>query len=145
MAVPLSAHRRVTNGRGFDLPILETWFVLARRPFPLVIPHLCQYCLCTSGICLPQSPQRTQSVWRVIHHPANAILQNLDVENDVGFSRSVISALSAFSAVNTYHQRRAGDGRILYHNQVEALSMVTLAARLGRAFAYAPKPNPNGS
>ncbi|HEC33662.1 MAG TPA: hypothetical protein ENI37_02975 [Chloroflexi bacterium] len=85
-----------------------------------------------NGICLPQSPQRTQSVWKVIHHPANAILQNLDVENDVGFSRSVISALSAFSAVNTYNERY---GQAFAHRggrRVEAVFPFSLCSlRLG--------------
>ncbi|MBC8521683.1 MAG: hypothetical protein H8D26_06815 [Methanomicrobia archaeon] len=60
----------------------------------------------------PLSPQRTRRVRKIIHPPANAVLQNLDneVDQQIFLSFFVISALSAFSAVNKYKTLNAEEG-----------------------------------
>ncbi|HEC36015.1 MAG TPA: hypothetical protein ENI39_05715 [Anaerolineae bacterium] len=118
------------NGRGFDLPILGTRFILARRPFPLATtPHL---------DLLPPS----RRLWRE-RLPSRA-LGTLEREV-LGVCRGQADVPGGVIPCVYRDYLRTGDAReiprILYHNQVDVLSMVTLAARLGRAFA-APQAEP---
>jgi uncharacterized protein YprB with RNaseH-like and TPR domain len=112
------------NGRAFDVPILENRFVLARVPSPTsVLPHL---------DLLP--PAR-----RLWHHgqPSCALgaleCAVLDVRRE---QDDVPSGIIPFLYRDYL---RTGDARemkrVLYHNGIDILSMVTLAVRLCRAFA----------
>ncbi|HIE39501.1 MAG TPA: hypothetical protein EYH30_02365 [Anaerolineales bacterium] len=112
------------NGRGFDLPILETRFILARRPFPLAtIPHL--------DLLGP-----ARRLWRG-RLPSCALGA---LEREVLRVRRDQADVPGGLIPYVYRDYlRTGDARemtgVLYHNQVDVLSMVTLATRLGRAFA----------
>ncbi len=112
------------NGRAFDLPLLETRFVLARQPFPLAsVPHL--------DLLGP-----ARRLWRE-RLPSRA-LGTLEREV-LGVERDQADVPGGMIPRLYRDYLRTGDGReisrILYHNLVDVLSMVTLAARLSRAFA----------
>ncbi len=112
------------NGRGFDVPIIETRFILARVPPPTTgMPHLDLL-----------SPARR--LWRY-HLPSRAlgalereILGVLREQDDV--PGGVIPWLYR-------DYLRTGDARemqrVLYHNAVDILSLVTLTAHLCRVYA----------
>ncbi len=112
------------NGRGFDLPILETRFILDRRPFPLAAtPHL---------DLLPPA----RRLWREVL-PSRALAA---LERDVlGVCRDQEDIPSGVIPLVYRDYLRTGDARelprIFYHNRVDILSMVVLAARMGRAIA----------
>lgn len=112
------------NGRGFDLPILEARFVLARRPFPLAAtPHL---------DLLPPA----RRLWREVL-PSRALTA---LERDVlGVLRDQEDIPSGVIPLVYRDYLRTGDARelprIFYHNRMDILSMVTLAARMGSALA----------
>ncbi len=111
------------NGRGFDLPILENRFILARRPFPLAgAPHL--------DLLGP-----ARRLWR--ERLASCALGSLEREV-LGVQRDQADVPSGVIPLIYRDYLRTGDAReiarVLYHNQVDVLSMVTLAARLCRAF-----------
>jgi len=113
------------NGRGFDLPILETRFILARRPFPLALsPHL---------DLLPPS----RRLWRL--RLASCALGTLEREV-LGVQRDQADVPSGVIPYLYRDYLQTGDAReiprILYHNRVDVLSMVVLAARLGRALTH---------
>ena len=110
------------NGRGFDVPILETRFLLARLPFPLSgVPHL---------DLLPPA----RRLWR--ERLPSCALGTLEREV-LGVQRDQADVPSGVIPLIYRDYLRTGDAReiarILYHNQVDILSMVTLAARLARA------------
>jgi hypothetical protein len=112
------------NGRAFDVPILESRFILARVPPPTAgVPHL---------DLLPPA----RRLWH--YHLPSCALSALE--------RTVLGVLreqdDVPSGIIPYLYRdylRTGDARemkrVLYHNAVDILSLVTLAARLCRAFA----------
>ncbi len=112
------------NGRGFDVPILEARFVLARRPFPLAaISHL---------DLLPPA----RRLWREIL-PSRALTA---LERDIlGVYRDQEDIPSGVIPLVYRDYLRTGDARelprIFYHNRMDVLSMVTLAARMGFALA----------
>ncbi|MCX8067429.1 MAG: ribonuclease H-like domain-containing protein [Anaerolineae bacterium] len=112
------------NGRGFDLPILEARFILARRPFPLAAtPHL---------DLLPPA----RRLWRE-RLPSRALTA---LERDVlGVLRDQEDIPSGVIPLVYRDYLRTGDARelprIFYHNRMDILSMVTLAARMGSALA----------
>lgn len=112
------------NGRGFDLPILEARFVLARRPFPLTAtPHL---------DLLPPA----RRLWREAL-PSRALTA---LEREVlGVLRDQEDIPSGVIPLVYRDYLRTGDARelprIFYHNRMDILSMVTLAARMGSALA----------
>lgn len=112
------------NGRGFDIPILETRFVLARRPFPLAAtPHL---------DLLPPA----RRLWREVL-PSRSLTA---LERDVlGVLRDQEDIPSGVIPLVYRDYLRTGDARelprIFYHNRMDILSMVTLAARMGSALA----------
>ncbi len=112
------------NGRGFDLPILETRFLLARRPAPfLQRPHL---------DLLPLA----RRLWR-IRLPSRALTA---LEQDVLGVRREQADVPGYLIPFLYRDYlRSGNvapiRRILYHNVVDILSMVTLTETLSRFWA----------
>jgi len=67
-----------------------------RKPQPI------SFLICTY---LPLSPQRTRRVRKIIYHPANAILQDLDIEVDQQAYRS--AELTAKPCSQKVSDRRA--------------------------------------
>jgi uncharacterized protein YprB with RNaseH-like and TPR domain len=111
------------NGRGFDVPILETRFILARLPSPVAgIPHL---------DLLP--PAR-----RLWHHALSSCALGSLEREVLGVLREQDDVPSGEIPTLYRDYLRTGDARemkrVLYHNVVDILSLVTLAARLCRAF-----------
>jgi len=112
------------NGRGFDVPILENRFILARLPPPTAgVPHL--------DLLHP-----ARRLWR--YHLPSCGLTTLEQEV-LGVRREQDDVPSGVIPTLYRDYLRTGDGRemkrVLYHNAVDILSLVTLAARLCRAFA----------
>jgi uncharacterized protein YprB with RNaseH-like and TPR domain len=112
------------NGRAFDVPILENRFILARVPPPTTgMPHL------------------------DLLHPSRRLWHYRLPSCALGaLERGVLGVLreqdDVPGGVIPYLYRdylRTGDARemkrVLYHNEVDVLSLVTLAARLCRVFA----------
>lgn len=116
------------NGRGFDVPILQNRFVLARRPFPLDgVPHL--------DLLAP-----ARRLWR--ERLVSCALTAL--ERDIlGVVRDQADIPSGVIPLVYRDYLRTGDAReiprILYHNRMDILSMPVLAAHLGRVLL-----NPEG-
>jgi len=112
------------NGRAFDVPILENRFILARIPPPTAgVPHL----------------DLLRPARRLYHYRLESCALG-------SLERGVLGVLRAQDdvpgGVIPYLYRdylRTGDARdmkrVLYHNTVDILSLVTLAARVCRAFA----------
>ena len=112
------------NGRSFDVPIIENRFILARTPAPTAgMPHL--------DLLHP-----ARRLWRY-HLPARTL---------GALERHVLGVLreqdDVPGGVIPYLYRdylRTGDGRdmkrVLYHNAIDILSLVTLAVRICRTFA----------
>ena len=112
------------NGRAFDLPILENRFILARtRPLAAGMPHL---------DLLPPA----RRLWHL--HLSSCALSALEPAV-LGVSREQDDIPSGIIPYLYRDYLRTGDARemkrVLYHNGIDILSMVTLAARLCRAFA----------
>jgi hypothetical protein len=112
------------NGRGFDVPILETRFILARRPCSLsTLPHLDLL-----------GPARRMWRWQL----DSCALGSLEREV-LGVQRDQADVPGGVIPYIYRDYLRTGDAReisrVLYHNQVDVLSMVTLAARLGHIFS----------
>ncbi|HHS98026.1 MAG TPA: hypothetical protein ENK08_09050 [Chloroflexi bacterium] len=110
------------NGRGFDVPILETRFILARRPFPLAAAlHV---------DLLPPS----RRLWRFRLPSCSLGVLEREV---LGVERDQADVPSGVIPQIYVDYLRTGDAReiprILYHNRIDVLSMVTLAARLGHS------------
>jgi uncharacterized protein YprB with RNaseH-like and TPR domain len=112
------------NGRGFDVPILQSRFILSRlRPPILKAPHL---------DLLPPS----RRIWRGrFESCALGVLE----QHVLGVQRSQDDIMS-WLIPDLYRQYlRGGDNgemrQVLYHNAVDILSLVTLAERLCRLFA----------
>jgi len=112
------------NGRGFDLPLMQNRFILARRPFPwLRLPHL---------DLLPAA----RRVWRGrlescrLSSLEQHILDVQRTEEDV----------AGFLIPDIYRQYCLSGTvsdllvRVFYHNLVDITSMPRLAARLGRLY-----------
>ncbi len=112
------------NGRAFDVPILENRFILARVSPPTAgAPHL---------DLLPPA----RRLWR--HHLPSRTLGTLEREV-LGVLREQDDVPSGLIPYLYRDYLRTGDGRemkrVLYHNAVDILSLVTLAVRLCRTFA----------
>jgi len=120
------------NGRGFDMPLLESRFTLARmRPRILRAPHL--------DLLMP-----ARRVWRgrlpscalssLEHHILNVQREQADVPGYLIPEMYV-------------HYVRTGDAsempRVLYHNMLDILSMVSLSTRLINLFAQASPLSPS--
>lgn len=111
------------NGRSFDVPILQTRFVLARRPLRLdALPHL--------DLLAP-----SRRLWR--ERLSSCALVNLEREV-LGVRRDQADVPSGVIPAIYRDYLRTGDAReiarILYHNQVDILSLATLATLLARSF-----------
>jgi uncharacterized protein YprB with RNaseH-like and TPR domain len=118
------------NGRGFDVPILETRFILDRRPFPLAnMPHL--------DLLGP-----ARRLWRLALPSCS--LGTLE-KAILGVHRDQADVPSGIIPAIYRDYLQTGDARdiarILYHNKIDVLSMVTLAARISHAFST-PWDNP---
>ena len=112
------------NGRAFDLPILENRFIMARmRPMTAGMPHL--------DLLAP-----ARRLWRF--HLSSCALSALEPAV-LGVLREQDDVPSGIIPYLYRDYLRTGDARemkrVLYHNGIDILSMVTLAARLCRAFA----------
>ncbi len=112
------------NGRGFDVPIIETRFILARVPPPTAgLPHL---------DLLPPARRlwRYRLPSRTLGALEREVLGVLREQDDV--AGGVIPWLYR-------DYLRTGDARemqrVLYHNAVDILSLVTLAAHLCHVLA----------
>ncbi len=120
------------NGRSFDLPLLESRYILNRRHPPfLAAPHL--------DLLHP-----SRRLWRDSLEACRLLTleaEVLDVQRDQADIPSGIIPLIYRDYLLT------GNGvempRIFYHNQVDVLSMVVLTARICRLFEY-PAENVQG-
>jgi uncharacterized protein YprB with RNaseH-like and TPR domain len=112
------------NGRAFDVPIIENRFILARTPPPTVnLPHL--------DLLLP-----ARRLWR--HSLSSCALGSLEREV-LGVLREQDDVPGGVIPYLYRDYLRTGDARemkrVLYHNAIDILSLVTLAARLCSAYA----------
>lgn len=113
------------NGRGFDIPILQNRFILARRPFPLDgVPHL--------DLLAP-----ARRLWR--ERLVSCALTALEREI-LGVARDQDDIPGGVIPRVYRDYLRTGDAReiprILYHNRIDIMTMPVLAAHLGRVFAH---------
>jgi uncharacterized protein YprB with RNaseH-like and TPR domain len=112
------------NGRGFDLPLMQNRFILARRPFPwLRLPHL---------DLLPAA----RRVWR--GRLESCRLGSL--EQHILDVRRTEEDVASFLIPDIYRQYCLSGTisdmlvRVFYHNLADITSMPRLAARLGRLY-----------
>ncbi|MFW6115464.1 MAG: ribonuclease H-like domain-containing protein [Chloroflexota bacterium] len=112
------------NGRAFDVPIIENRFILARRAPPM--RHMVHFDLL--------HPARR--LWR--YELSSCALTSLEREV-LGVRREQADVPSGVIPFLYRNYLQTGDARdmkrVLYHNKIDILSMVTLAARLCRAVA----------
>ena len=112
------------NGRSFDLPLLDGRFVMNRMQTDLLArPHI--------DLLHP-----ARRLWRLRFESCalSALEQNL-----LGLQRTD-EDVPGWLIPSLYHQfLQSGDGRgmarVFYHNRIDMLSMVTLAARITHLFA----------
>jgi uncharacterized protein YprB with RNaseH-like and TPR domain len=112
------------NGRAFDVPILENRFILGRIPPPTSsMPHL--------DLLLP-----ARRLWQ--YHLSSCRLVSLEQEV-LGVRREQDDVPSGDIPYLYRDYLRTGDARemqrVIYHNAIDILSLVTLAVRLCRVFA----------
>lgn len=112
------------NGRAFDVPIIENRFILARVVPPLSgMPHL--------DLLHP-----ARRLWRYALSSCALTALEKDV---LGVCREQADVPSGVIPFLYRDYLRTGDARdmerVLYHNKIDILSMVTLAVRLCRAVA----------
>jgi uncharacterized protein YprB with RNaseH-like and TPR domain len=112
------------NGRAFDVPIIENRFILARVVPPMRnMPHV--------DLLHP-----ARRLWR--YALSSCALTSLEHEV-LGVRRQQADVPSGLIPYLYRDYLRTGDARdmrrVLYHNKIDILSMVTLAVRLCRAFA----------
>jgi hypothetical protein len=112
------------NGRGFDLPMLQNRFILARRPFPWIrLPHF---------DLLPAS----RRVWR--GRLESCRLSSLE-EHILGVQRSE-EDVPGYLIPDIYRQYYLSGVvtdmlvRVFYHNLIDITSMPLLAVRLGQLY-----------
>jgi len=111
------------NGKAFDVPLLETRFILHRRPFPLSeLPHL-------------DLLFSARSLWK--HKHDNCRLSHL-AQQIVAAERSE-DIPSAEIPIRYFDYLRSGDFSliepILYHNQEDILSLLGLLISAAKLFA----------
>ncbi len=112
------------NGRGFDLPLLQARYVLARlRPAWLALPHL--------DLLMP-----ARRVWR--DRLPSCALSSLEA-NVLGVQREQDDVPGYLIPHMYLEYLQTGDARemprVMYHNRQDILSMVTLAAQLCQTFS----------
>jgi uncharacterized protein YprB with RNaseH-like and TPR domain len=108
------------NGAGFDLPLLETRFVLARRRWPAALPHL----------DLLRPARRVWTGWLT-----DCRLSTLE-SAVLGHAREddVPGAFIPLIYFDYLRSRRAGPLRRLFeHNRADVLTLVALVGWFGRA------------
>ncbi|MCB9444461.1 MAG: ribonuclease H-like domain-containing protein [Ardenticatenaceae bacterium] len=109
------------NGRTFDLPLLDTRYLMNRMPGRVQsVPHI-------------DLLQPSRRLWRARF--GSVALGNLE-QNLLGLQRTH-EDVPGFLIPGLYHDYlRSGDGRdllrVFYHNEIDMLSMVTLATRVTR-------------
>ncbi|TET48948.1 MAG: hypothetical protein E3J64_10305 [Anaerolineales bacterium] len=109
------------NGRAFDVPILETRFILARRP------------PATSNALHLDLLHPARRLWRYrLHSCALGVLE----QEVLGVEREQADVPGGLIPWLYRDYLRTGDARemkrVIYHNAIDILSLVTLTARLGR-------------
>jgi uncharacterized protein YprB with RNaseH-like and TPR domain len=110
------------NGAGFDLPLLETRFVLARRRWPSALPHL----------DLLRPARRVWTGWL-----ADCRLATLETAV-LGLDRAddVPGAFIPLIYFDYLRSRRAAPlRRVFEHNRTDVLTLVALVGWFGRALA----------
>ena len=118
------------NGKSFDLPLLETRFIMARQPLRLIgAPHL--------DLLAP-----ARRIWK--HRLDSCALSRLE-EEVLGIQRTQ-DDIPGWLIPQIYQEyARTGDAReiarVFYHNAQDILSLVTLAARLCALLIDSP-PSP---
>jgi hypothetical protein len=115
------------NGSGFDLPLLETRFVLTRRRWPAALAHV---------DLLPAA----RRVWSFRFEDCR--LSTLEREV-LGLSRGedVPAALIPLMYFDFVRYRRAAPlARVFAHNRDDVLSLATLLGWFGWALRHAPEP-----
>ena len=119
------------NGRAFDWPILQSRYILTRRQPPVLSgPHLDLLTM-------------SRRLWR--NRLASCSLGSLET-HILGLERSD-QDVPGFMIPQLYddyvrHGRSGPMADVIYHNAVDVLSMVTLAAQVGR-FLQPPKAAPS--
>jgi uncharacterized protein YprB with RNaseH-like and TPR domain len=112
------------NGRAFDVPIIENRFILARIPPP------------TAGLSHLDLLQPARRLWR---HQLPSCRLGVIEQEVLGVLREQDDVPSGEIPYLYRDYLRTGDAhemqRVLYHNAVDILSLVTLAVKLCRAFA----------
>jgi uncharacterized protein YprB with RNaseH-like and TPR domain len=112
------------NGRAFDVPIIENRFILARMVPP------------TRDMLHVDLLHPARRLWR--YALSSCALTSLESEV-LGVRRQQADVPSGLIPYLYRDYLRTGDARdmkrVLYHNKIDILSMVTLAVRLCRAFA----------
>lgn len=120
------------NGRGFDLPLLTTRFTLIRLfPRILAAPHL--------DLLMP-----ARRLWR--GRLESCSLSSLE-DNVLDVRRDQADISGAFIPEMYFDYLRTGDAsempRVMYHNVIDILSMVTLSTQLIQLFDRAQTANRN--
>src|SRR2546422_2194782 len=113
------------NGAGFDLPLLETRFVLARRRWPATLPHL--------DLLRP-----SRRVWTGCFDDCRLGTLERDV---LGLAREedVPGALIPSLYFDWLRRRRAAPlARVFAHNRDDVLSLAALVGWFGAALGAAP-------
>ena len=113
------------NGGGFDLPLLETRFVLARRRWPATLPHL--------DLLRP-----SRRLWTGCLEDCRLGTLERDV---LGLAREqdVPGALIPTLYFDWLRRKRAGPlARIFAHNRDDVLSLAALVGWFGAALSDAP-------
>ena len=113
------------NGGGFDLPLLETRFVLARRRWPAMLPHL--------DLLRP-----SRRVWTGCFDDCRLATLERDV---LGLAREedVPGGLIPTLYFDWLRRRRAAPmARIFAHNRDDVLSLAALVGWFGAALGEAP-------
>lgn len=111
------------NGRSFDLPLLENRYILNRKPPPFLdVPHF--------DLLHP-----SRRLWRDLLDSCSLVSLERNV---LGVVRDQADVPSSVIPLIYRDYLRTGNAvempRIFYHNQVDVVSMVTLATRLCTAF-----------
>jgi len=116
------------NGRSFDLPLLDARYLMNRMPGRMLnVPHI-------------DLLQPSRRLWRA--RLGSCALGSLE-QSLLGLQRTH-EDVPGFLIPGLYHDYlRSGDGRellrVFYHNEIDMLSMVTLATRVTRLLA---QPDP---
>jgi uncharacterized protein YprB with RNaseH-like and TPR domain len=112
------------NGRAFDLPLMQSRFILARAPFPLAgAPHL---------DLLPAA----RRIWRARYQ--SCTLGNLEL-HVLGYQRTAedVPGWMIPDIYREYYRTGVADemlARVFYHNLEDITSMAALGSRMARLF-----------